>query len=110
MNRAQQPRPYELVGVITPWNYPFAMPMLDIPQALMAGATVLSKPSEETPLGWAEAVRGWHYDWHLSGRWQLTKFIDYPDWAVRYERRRDYEGWQLTDGIDSIDPLFTRIG
>ena len=53
-------RPYELVGVITPWNYPFAMPMLDIPQALMAGATVLSKPSEETPLAWAEAVRGWN--------------------------------------------------
>jgi acyl-CoA reductase-like NAD-dependent aldehyde dehydrogenase len=53
-------RPYELVGVITPWNYPFAMPMLDIPQAMMAGATVLSKPSEETPLAWAEAVRGWN--------------------------------------------------
>jgi acyl-CoA reductase-like NAD-dependent aldehyde dehydrogenase len=53
-------RPYQLVGVITPWNYPFAMPMLDIPQALMAGATVLSKPSEETPLAWAEAVRGWN--------------------------------------------------
>lgn len=53
-------RPYELVGVITPWNYPLGMPMLDIPQALMAGAAVLSKPSEETPLGWAEVVRGWN--------------------------------------------------
>lgn len=53
-------RPYELVGVITPWNYPIAMPMLDIPQALMAGAAVLSKPSEETPLAWGEIVRGWN--------------------------------------------------
>jgi acyl-CoA reductase-like NAD-dependent aldehyde dehydrogenase len=53
-------RPYELVGVITPWNYPFGMPMLDVPQALMAGAAVLTKPSEETPLAWAEAVRGWN--------------------------------------------------
>jgi acyl-CoA reductase-like NAD-dependent aldehyde dehydrogenase len=53
-------RPYELVGVITPWNYPLGMPMLDVPQALMAGAAVLSKPSEETPLGWAECVRGWN--------------------------------------------------
>jgi acyl-CoA reductase-like NAD-dependent aldehyde dehydrogenase len=53
-------RPYALVGVITPWNYPLAMPMLDIPAALMAGAAVLSKPSEVTPLAWAEAVRGWN--------------------------------------------------
>lgn len=53
-------RPYELVGIIMPWNYPLGMPMLDVPQALMAGAAVLSKPSEETPLGWAEVVRGWN--------------------------------------------------
>jgi acyl-CoA reductase-like NAD-dependent aldehyde dehydrogenase len=53
-------RPYELVGIIMPWNYPVGMPMLDVPQALMAGASVLTKPSEETPLGWAECVRGWN--------------------------------------------------
>lgn len=53
-------RPYQLVGAITPWNYPLGMPMLDVPQALMAGAAVLTKPSEETPLGWAEVVRGWN--------------------------------------------------
>jgi len=53
-------QPYQLVGVITPWNYPVGMPMMDIPGALMAGAAVLSKPSEETPLAWAEIVRGWN--------------------------------------------------
>ncbi|WP_037078344.1 aldehyde dehydrogenase family protein [Pseudonocardia spinosispora] len=52
-------RPYPLVGVITPWNVPFGMPMLDVPFALGAGAAVLSKPSEVTPLAWREAVRGW---------------------------------------------------
>jgi acyl-CoA reductase-like NAD-dependent aldehyde dehydrogenase len=52
-------RPHQLVGVITPWNYPLAMPMMDVPGALMAGAAVLTKPSEVTPLAWAEAVRGW---------------------------------------------------
>jgi acyl-CoA reductase-like NAD-dependent aldehyde dehydrogenase len=52
-------RPYQLVGVITPWNFPLGMPMMDVPGALMAGAAVLSKPSEVTPLAWAEAVRGW---------------------------------------------------
>jgi acyl-CoA reductase-like NAD-dependent aldehyde dehydrogenase len=53
-------RPYGLVGVITPWNYPLGMPMMDVPGALMAGAAVLSKPSEVTPLAWAEVVRGWN--------------------------------------------------
>jgi acyl-CoA reductase-like NAD-dependent aldehyde dehydrogenase len=52
-------RPYQLVGVITPWNAPLGMPMLDVPFALAAGAAVLSKPSEVTPLAWAEVVRGW---------------------------------------------------
>ncbi|KAA1421880.1 aldehyde dehydrogenase family protein [Nocardioides humilatus] len=53
-------RPHQLVGIITPWNYPLAMPMMDVPGALMAGAAVLTKPSEVTPLAWAEAVRGWN--------------------------------------------------
>ncbi|OBJ42487.1 aldehyde dehydrogenase [Mycolicibacterium mucogenicum] len=51
--------PYPLVGVITPWNYPLGMPMLDIPAALIAGCAVLSKPSEFTPLTWMAAVDGW---------------------------------------------------
>jgi acyl-CoA reductase-like NAD-dependent aldehyde dehydrogenase len=52
-------RPYPLVGVISPWNYPLCMPMMDIAAALMAGCAVMSKPSEVTPLSWREAVRGW---------------------------------------------------
>jgi acyl-CoA reductase-like NAD-dependent aldehyde dehydrogenase len=52
-------RPYQLVGVILPWNVPLGMPMMDVPGALAAGAAVLSKPSEMTPLTWLEAVRGW---------------------------------------------------
>ncbi|MDI9953302.1 aldehyde dehydrogenase family protein [Rhodococcus sp. IEGM 1305] len=51
--------PYPLVGVISPWNWPLTMPMLDIPAALMAGSAVLSKPSELTPLTWNEVVRAW---------------------------------------------------
>lgn len=52
-------RPYPLVGVITPWNFPLAMAGLDVPPALMAGAAVLLKPSEVTPLSALELTRGW---------------------------------------------------
>jgi acyl-CoA reductase-like NAD-dependent aldehyde dehydrogenase len=52
-------RPYPLVGVITPWNFPFMMPGLDVVPALAAGAAVLLKPSEVTPLSAIEFVHGW---------------------------------------------------
>lgn len=55
-----QVRPYQLVGLITPWNGPLAGPMMDVVGALVAGAAVLSKPSEVTPLTWAAAVEGWN--------------------------------------------------
>jgi acyl-CoA reductase-like NAD-dependent aldehyde dehydrogenase len=52
-------RPYPVVGVITPWNFPFTMPSMDVIPALAAGAAVLLKPSEVTPLSAVEFVRGW---------------------------------------------------
>lgn len=51
--------PYPVVGVITPWNYPLVMPAVDAVPALMAGAAVLLKPSEVTPLSAVELARGW---------------------------------------------------
>jgi acyl-CoA reductase-like NAD-dependent aldehyde dehydrogenase len=52
-------RPYQLVGVITPWNFPLAAPGMDVVPALMAGAAVLLKPSEVTPLTALLLARGW---------------------------------------------------
>ena len=41
--------PYGVVGVISPWNFPFHLPFVDIIPALIAGNTVVLKPSEITP-------------------------------------------------------------
>jgi acyl-CoA reductase-like NAD-dependent aldehyde dehydrogenase len=43
-------RPYPLAGVIGPWNYPLANSFGDTVPALMAGCSVILKPSEVTPL------------------------------------------------------------
>lgn len=43
-------RPKGVVGVITPWNFPFFMPGSDVCMSLLAGNGVLLKPSEVTPL------------------------------------------------------------
>ncbi|NOJ14750.1 aldehyde dehydrogenase family protein [Vibrio splendidus] len=45
-----QYHPLGVVGVISPWNYPVMMANNLIVPALVAGNTVILKPSEETPL------------------------------------------------------------
>src|SRR4051794_37262837 len=42
--------PRGVVGVISPWNFPFVIPMGDVVAALVAGNAVVLKPSEVTPL------------------------------------------------------------
>ncbi len=41
--------PFGVVGVITPWNYPFMLPMDVIAAALYGGNAAVVKPSEYTP-------------------------------------------------------------
>lgn len=41
--------PYPLVGVISPWNFPLTLALIDAIPALAAGCTVIVKPSEVTP-------------------------------------------------------------
>jgi acyl-CoA reductase-like NAD-dependent aldehyde dehydrogenase len=43
-------RPFGLIGVIGPWNYPLSNSFGDAIPALMAGNSVILKPSEVTPL------------------------------------------------------------
>jgi acyl-CoA reductase-like NAD-dependent aldehyde dehydrogenase len=54
-----QYRPYPVVGVISPWNFPLALALGDAIPALQAGAAVVVKPSEFTPLGLAEIIKAW---------------------------------------------------
>ncbi len=54
-----QYRPFPVVGVISPWNFPLAMALGDSIPALQAGAAVVVKPSEFTPLSLTEVVRAW---------------------------------------------------
>lgn len=47
-------QPHGVVGLITPWNFPVAIPLWKIAPALAAGNTVVFKPATNTP---ATAVR-----------------------------------------------------
>jgi betaine-aldehyde dehydrogenase len=52
--------PYPLVGLVTPWNFPITLFLIDAAPALAAGCAVLAKSSEETPLTCARVIEGWH--------------------------------------------------
>ncbi|MGZ3676310.1 MAG: aldehyde dehydrogenase family protein, partial [Ktedonobacterales bacterium] len=43
-------QPLGVVGIITPWNFPMAIPAWKTFPALLAGNTVLLKPASDTPL------------------------------------------------------------
>ena len=43
-------RPRGVIGIISPWNFPFSIPFGEIAMALMAGNCVLHKASSSTPL------------------------------------------------------------
>ena len=47
-------QPHGVVALITPWNFPVAIPVWKIAPALVAGNTIVLKPAEATP---ATAVR-----------------------------------------------------
>ena len=43
-------QPIGVVGVITPWNFPIAIPSWKIAPALVCGNTIVFKPATDTPL------------------------------------------------------------
>jgi aldehyde dehydrogenase (NAD+) len=50
-------RPIGVVGLITPWNFPMAIPAWKIMPALIAGNTLVLKPASDTPILSIELVK-----------------------------------------------------
>jgi aldehyde dehydrogenase (NAD+) len=50
-------QPIGVVGVITPWNFPIAIPAWKMMAALICGNTIVFKPSSDTPLCAIEYVK-----------------------------------------------------
>ncbi len=49
--------PYGVIGIISPWNYPFSVPAVETLAALAMGNAVVLKPSEFTPYSSLELRR-----------------------------------------------------
>jgi aldehyde dehydrogenase (NAD+) len=53
-------QPIGVCGMITPWNFPMAIPSWKMMPALVAGNTVVLKPAEDTPLSSYHLVQALH--------------------------------------------------
>lgn len=53
-------QPLGVAAIITPWNFPFAIPCWKMAPALMAGNTVVFKPATATPLTAAKLMALFH--------------------------------------------------
>jgi len=49
--------PIGIVGLITPWNFPIAIPAWKLAPALICGNTIIFKPSSDTPLCGIELMK-----------------------------------------------------
>lgn len=81
--------PYEVIGVISPWNFPFLLSMIDSIPALIAGCSVIVKPSEVTPRFIAPLIES------LAG---------YPELAsvFRWVAGDGITGAAMTEHVDAI--------
>ncbi|UCH93246.1 MAG: aldehyde dehydrogenase family protein, partial [Candidatus Aminicenantes bacterium] len=53
--------PIGVVGAITPWNFPMAMPAWKVMPALITGNTVILKPAEDTPQSAVNLIRAFDH-------------------------------------------------
>src|SRR5919109_1260073 len=83
--------PIGVVGVITPWNFPIAIPSWKIAPALVCGNTVVFKPATDTPLlgerfvellGEAGVPGGVVNVVHGGGREVGERLVQHPDVPV----------------------------
>ncbi|MGI8726227.1 MAG: aldehyde dehydrogenase family protein [Solirubrobacterales bacterium] len=54
--------PYQLVGAISPWNFPVILAFEDLIAAMTAGSAALLKPSEYTPLTAMRMLDAWKHE------------------------------------------------
>jgi len=90
-----QYRPFPVVGLISPWNFPLVLSLGDAIPALMAGAAVVMKPSEITPLGLNEIVDAWREE--IGGPDVITVVNGGAETATALIDHSDFVGFTGSD-------------
>jgi acyl-CoA reductase-like NAD-dependent aldehyde dehydrogenase len=82
-------KPRGVIGMITPWNFPFLLSIGEAIPALMAGNGVVIKPSSTTPLSAVLGVR-------------IAEEAGLPKGLLAAVTGRGNVGWDLIDFVDMV--------
>jgi len=112
-----QYRPYPVVGLISPWNFPLVLSLGDAIPALMAGAAVVMKPSEFTPLALERIVTAWREE--IGGPDVIACVQGAADTATALVDEADFIGFTGSDRVgklvmaraaDTLTPVSLELG
>jgi betaine-aldehyde dehydrogenase len=112
-----QYRPYPVVGLISPWNFPLVLSLGDAIPALIAGAAVVMKPSEFTPLALTEVVDAWREE--IGGPDVMAVVQGTADTASALIDEADFIGFTGSDrtgklvmarAADTLTPVSLELG
>ena len=83
--------PYGVIGIISPWNYPFSIPFAEVVMALLAGNTVILKVASNTQMV-GEKLK------------ECFEFAKLPDYVFNYVNLsgRDAGNTMLGAGVDKL--------
>jgi betaine-aldehyde dehydrogenase len=95
-----QYRPYPVVGLISPWNFPLVLSLGDAIPALMAGASVVMKPSEFTPLAIDRIVRAWREE--IGGPDVMAVVQGAAETATALVDEADFIGFTGSDRVGKL--------
>src|SRR3954468_13824997 len=113
-------QPIGVVGVITPWNFPIAIPSWKIAPALVCGNTVVFKPATDTPalgerfvelLSEAGVPAGVVNVVHGGGREVGERLVGHPDGpAITLTRSRETGVAVLKAAADNLKRVHLELG
>ena len=93
-------RPHQVVGLISPWNFPLILSIGDAIPAMMAGCAVVLKPSEFTPLSVQEVVDAWRNE--IGGPDILACVQGTADTATALVDESDFIGFTGSDRVGRL--------
>jgi aldehyde dehydrogenase (NAD+) len=102
-------RPIGVVGLITPWNFPFAIPAWKLSGALICGNGIVFKPSSDTPLCAFKLLGILHEAGVPKG---VVNFVTGPGGEVGEEivRNKRVRGLSFTGSVETGESILRRAG
>ncbi len=101
--------PVGVTGLITPWNFPIAIPSWKLSAALICGNTVVMKPSSDTPLCATELVKVMEKAGVPSG---VVNLVTGPAKTVGREivKNRKISGLSFTGSRETGEWIMSNVG